>query len=66
MATMQEFRTSPLWGISQTAPYLHDGRASTIEDAIEGHDAEGAAARDVWRALSDDDRAALRAFLESL
>lgn len=28
-----EMRTAPLWGVSESAPYLHDGSAATIGDA---------------------------------
>ena len=32
-----EWRTPPLWGVADSAPYLHDGRAATLEDAIKLH-----------------------------
>ena len=60
------YRTPPLWGVADTAPYLHDGRALTITDAIEAHGGEGHQSRDKFRALSADDKAALRVFLMSL
>ncbi len=65
-ATMTEFRTPPLWGLSQTAPYLHDGSADTIEEAILGHRGEAASVRRAFRDLSDADKADLLAFLASL
>ncbi|MFW5921206.1 MAG: di-heme oxidoredictase family protein, partial [Polyangiales bacterium] len=65
-ATWREFRTPPLWGLAETAPYMHDGRASTVEQAIEQHFSEAAASRDAYMMLSADDRAKLVAFLESL
>ena len=34
------FTTMRLWGVADTAPYLHDGRALTIRDAIEEHGAD--------------------------
>ncbi|NJM90992.1 MAG: hypothetical protein HC863_01595, partial [Myxococcales bacterium] len=34
MATTRLMRTAPLWGLSQTAPYLHSGEADTIDEAI--------------------------------
>jgi CxxC motif-containing protein (DUF1111 family) len=61
-----EIRTAPLWGLSLTAPYMHDGRSFTITSAIERHDAEAAAARDAYEALSDQEKAELLAFLRSL
>ena len=35
--TAQEWRTPPLWGVRDSAPYLHDGRATTLEEAIAFH-----------------------------
>lgn len=66
MASMREFRTPPLWGLSRTAPYLHDGAAFSIEDAIARHAAEAAASTAAYEALGAEQRAALIAFLESL
>lgn len=60
------FLTRPLWGLADTAPYLHDGRAPTVHDAIRLHGGEGQAARDAYLALPERDRAALRVFLLSL
>jgi len=60
------FLTRPLWGLAFTAPYLHDGRAPTIADAIYLHGGEAQSARDRYQAASDDDKAALVIFLSSL
>jgi CxxC motif-containing protein (DUF1111 family) len=65
-AGIHDFRTPPLWGLGQSAPYLHDGRASTVEDAIAAHAGEAAAVRDEVADLSATDREALFAFLRSL
>ena len=65
-AGIHEFRTPPLWGLSRTAPYLHDGRASTIEDAIAEHSGEALTVRGAFEALSPADQDALLAFLRSL
>jgi CxxC motif-containing protein (DUF1111 family) len=40
-AASGEWRTPPLWGLRDSAPYLHDGRAATIEQAIAIHGGEG-------------------------
>jgi CxxC motif-containing protein (DUF1111 family) len=66
VATATEFRTAPLWGVARTGPYMHDGAAYTLEDAILAHDGEGSAARDAFSALSAGDRAALVWFLSTL
>ncbi len=72
-ASSSEWRTTPLWGLGLsarfqggTAFFLHDGRATTLEQAIEYHGGEGAASREGFRNLSPSDRAALLAFLRSL
>ena len=59
-------RTAPLWGLSARTVFLHDGRASTPEAAIQGHAGQGAAARDRFARLNPFQRAALLAFLRSL
>ncbi len=60
------FLTRPLWGLADTAPYLHDGRAPTVHEAIALHGGDAAPARDAYLALADSDRSALRVFLMSL
>ena len=34
LASGSEFRTQPLWGLAPVGPYLHDGRARSLEEAI--------------------------------
>jgi len=65
-ASGREFRTQPLWGVAASSPYLHDGRADTIDDAIRWHGGEAAAMRDAYLALPSEERDDLLAFLESL
>ncbi len=36
------FLTENLWGVGSTAPYLHDGRATTLTEAILEHGGEAA------------------------
>ncbi len=62
----ERFLTRPLWGLAETAPYLHDGRAATIPEAIEAHGGDAAASRDAFRELSPRQRASLHVFLLSL
>ena len=61
-----QFITARLWGIADTAPYLHDGRATTLTEAILAHGGEGQAARDNFASLSDPDRIRLLLFLRTL
>ncbi len=65
-ASMLEFRTAPLWGLSETAPYFHTGEADTIEEAILLHEGEAASIRAAYSALNEVSRSALITFLESL
>jgi CxxC motif-containing protein (DUF1111 family) len=61
-----DFRTQPLWGISLMAPYLHDGRAATLVQAIELHGGEGSISRDLFLSLSEAERDQVIVFLEHL
>jgi CxxC motif-containing protein (DUF1111 family) len=61
-----EWRTPPLWGVADSAPYLHDGRAATLEEAIQMHGGQGSSSADRFRALSAPEQAQLIAFLCSL
>jgi CxxC motif-containing protein (DUF1111 family) len=66
-ATEQEFRTAPLLGLGRNGPpYLHDGRATTLHDAIVVHGGEAEKSASAYRALSFRDREALLRFLRSL
>ncbi|MGP0064003.1 MAG: di-heme oxidoredictase family protein [Isosphaeraceae bacterium] len=66
LATEEEWRTPPLWGLHDSAPYFHDGRAGTIEEAIRLHGGEAAASTQRYRQSSPRDQAQLLAFLHSL
>jgi CxxC motif-containing protein (DUF1111 family) len=59
-------RTAPLWGLSARHPYLHDGRAKSVQEAILDHRGQGEEARNQYLRLNDHLRAALLAFLGSL
>jgi CxxC motif-containing protein (DUF1111 family) len=71
-ATGAEWRTAPLWniglsaGVSGGEGYLHDGRASTIEEAILWHGGEATASKEKFRTMSASDRSAILLFLRSL
>lgn len=58
--------TAELWGVGSTAPYLHDGRATTLTEAIVAHGGEARRSRRQFAHLSRNDQAALIAFLENL
>lgn len=61
-----QFVTARLWGVADTAPYLHDGRALTLADAILLHGGEALAARNAFAALPNFRQEQLIAFLKSL
>lgn len=64
-----EFRTAPLWGIGQRLFFLHDGRATDLNTAIQAHSSSGSEANTVianFNKLSATDQANVIAFLESL
>jgi CxxC motif-containing protein (DUF1111 family) len=60
------YRTPPRWGRRDTAPYMHDGRAATLTDAILGHFAEGLYSKTGFQALTQIERRYLLEFLNSL
>ncbi len=72
LANGREWRTPALWGlglgerINPGSGYLHDGRARTLEEAIVWHGGEAQVARQRYVTLGAKERAAIRAFLESL
>ena len=65
-AEPEEIRTPPLWGLRSRRPLLHNGSAPTVTDAILEHKNEAGLAREGFLVLSNSDRAALLAFLDSL
>ncbi|MDH3603696.1 MAG: hypothetical protein OEU26_29145 [Candidatus Tectomicrobia bacterium] len=60
------FLTENLWGVGSTAPYLHDGRATTLTEAILEHGGEAAPTKEVFVNLEIPDQEALIAFLKNL
>jgi CxxC motif-containing protein (DUF1111 family) len=72
-ALPQEWRTPPLWGLglsenSQGGFYflLHDGRARSVEEAIQFHGGEASQSRTAFQQLNAADKARLIKFLHSL
>ncbi len=65
-ASAREWRTPPLWGLRASGPYLHDGRATGIPEAITMHGGQGATAARRFAELSPRRRQQLEAFLMSL
>ena len=65
-ALRQEWRTAPLWGVRDSGPYLHDGRADTLEQAIAFHGGQGATAAVKFFELKPAERQQVIAFFKSL
>ncbi len=65
-ASGDEFRTAALWGLRVRSPFLHDGRAATIEQAIRLHWNQAEQSGRRFEVLAEQERAALLQFLKSL
>jgi CxxC motif-containing protein (DUF1111 family) len=65
-AAPREWRTPPLWGLRDSAPYLHDGRADTISAAVALHGGEGLDAAQRFFRLTLRERQQVELFLLSL
>ena len=65
-AQPQEFRTEPLMGLRFSTEFLHDGRVRTVNEAILLHGGEAQQVRDRYALLSERDRNAILAFLNTL
>jgi CxxC motif-containing protein (DUF1111 family) len=65
-ATRQEWRTPPLWGFRDSGPYLHDGRAATLEEAVALHGGEAANSAHEFFGLKFQERQQVGAFLKTL
>lgn len=72
-ARTYEWRTPPLWGLglsphSQGGAYflMHDGRAGTIEQAIQMHGGEATGSRNSFNQMDATQRSAIIHFLKSL
>lgn len=60
------WRSRELWGVADTGPWLHDGRATTLPEAIWWHGGEAQEVRDRYLALPAPKQEALIAFLGNL
>ncbi len=72
-ATTSEWKTPALWGLglskdAQGGVYylMHNGRANSIEEAIQVHGGEAENSSNLYSQLSDTDKEDLIIFLESL
>lgn len=65
-STGQMWRTTPLWGLRLRKKYLHDGRATDLDEAIQLHGGEATKVVQNYVALEEREKTSLRAFLNSL
>jgi CxxC motif-containing protein (DUF1111 family) len=66
LATGTLMRTAPLWGLRELTTFLHDGRATTLDAAIQAHDGQGRKARHRYNQLPNYKKTQIVAFLNSL
>lgn len=62
----QEWRTPSLWSVRDSAPYLHDGRAVTLDDVIRPHGGETQFTAQAFRSLRKEDRRCIILFFMTL
>ncbi|QDT52311.1 Cytochrome c [Caulifigura coniformis] len=62
----QEWKTPPLWGVRDSYPYMHDGRAATLRDAVLMHGGEAERSAVMFKSATAEDQQAIITFLESL
>lgn len=65
-ADVRDMKTAPLWGLRASAPYLHDGRAQTVDEAIKAHDGEAKASKERYLKLKKQQVQQLLDFLMSI
>jgi CxxC motif-containing protein (DUF1111 family) len=64
-----QFRTAPLWGLGQRIFFLHDGRATNLQQVIAAHASSGSEANQViqnYNALPPQSQQDILNFLRSL
>ena len=64
--TANKIRTAPLWGLRTRNRLMHDGLSLTLNDAIQRHAGQATGVIDQYNALTDAEKALIRAFLQSL
>lgn len=62
----EEWKTPPLWGVADSAPYFHDGGSKTLEAAISRHRGDGDAVLAAYNKLAVQDQRAVVDFLKTL
>jgi CxxC motif-containing protein (DUF1111 family) len=63
---LNEWKTPALWGVADSAPYMHDGVAPTLLAAILAHGGDAKSVKEAFKKLPDGDQQAVVAFLQTL
>jgi CxxC motif-containing protein (DUF1111 family) len=66
MADGSDWRTPPLWGYRDSAPYLHDGRASDLHEVVKAHKGQASDSAARFFHLPVTRRSQVEHFLKSL
>lgn len=61
-----EWKTPPLWGVADSAPYFHDGQSATLRAAIRRHRGSAASVTSAFKKLSAGEEEAILFFLGTL
>jgi CxxC motif-containing protein (DUF1111 family) len=61
-----QWRTTPLWGMRMKATYLHDGRTTSIDAAIDAHGGEATTVVGRYEAMTPAEQGDLIAYLLTL
>ena len=62
----EQWKTPPLWGVADSAPYFHDGKSASLEEAIERHFGQAEHSRKLYKQLSKDKKKMVVEFLQTL
>jgi CxxC motif-containing protein (DUF1111 family) len=62
----EEWKTPPLWGVADSAPYFHDGNAMTLDAAIGRHHGDAETVLATYKRLQPSEQQAVVSFLKTL
>ena len=62
----EEWKTQPLWGVADSAPYFHDGQSPTLTAAVLRHQGDAKTVTAKFQALPAADQKAVISFLQTL
>ena len=66
VATRNQLRTAPLWGLRTRGRFMHDLQSHSVLDAIQRHGGQATGSRNAFNALSSTNRSRVLRFLSSL